>query len=95
MRLADKLRVRVLRKHIVAGLKGVERGDIITACVVAQALRTKFPRTRYITVGVATAHIGGSRYTVAKAGQSFIRRVMGYGRGPVKPTTITLTRDGK
>ncbi len=90
MKIADKIRVRVLREHIVAGLKGIKRGEIITSCVVAQALRTKFPQTR-CTVGVRHARIDGIEYTVSKAGQLFISRVMMF-NGRVKPTTITLTK---
>ena len=87
--LADKLRVRVLRRHITKGLKGMENGSVLIDCVVAQALKEKFPRTS-VSVGLFTASVDGENYTVSGKGATLIRRACF--EKAIKPTTITLTK---
>ncbi len=96
MRLPNKIRLKVLRRHIVKGLQGMDKGNPVRSCVVAQALREKFPQTT-VGVGIFTAWLGRvanrTRYTLSKQGTNLIYRACD-GKS-VKPTTITLTRRDK
>ncbi|KKL68385.1 hypothetical protein LCGC14_2125470 [marine sediment metagenome] len=89
MSLPKKIRLRVLRRHIVKGIKGLDK-DMIRDCVVAKALRERFPR-REVTVGVTTASINCTQYHISRAGQVLIGLAVG-GKA-IKPATITLVRD--
>lgn len=92
MRLPKKLRLKVLRRHIVKGTKGINSGDGLTHCVVAQALRERFPRSR-IEVGYSYAEVGTTIYDIAPKGISFIHRAVEDLNHTVNPTTITLTKE--
>ena len=90
MRLPKKLRIKILQRHIKEGASGITSGNGVTSCVVAQALKERFPR-RAITVAYTFAEIGKTTYYTSLNGERFIRRAV-YGNKRVKPTTITLTQ---
>jgi len=90
MRLPDKIRLKILRRHIVKGIKGMDRYDPVTSCIVAQALKERFPSRRF-NVGVSLVFLPGKIrvcYDIDRNGCRLIERAT-YGK-KVKPTTITL-----
>ncbi len=92
--LADKLRVRVLRRHITKGLKGLANLDSVSGCVVAEALKERFPR-EIITVGMRYASVGLTGYTISPKGANLIGLATAIAFGDkrsIKPTTIALTK---
>ena len=90
MRLPKKLRLKVLRRHIVKGTKGINSGAGLNHCVVAEALRERFPN-RHIEVGYSFAEVGAAVYSISTRGNSFIHRAVEVRKAV--PTTITLTRE--
>lgn len=89
MKLPKKLRLKILRRHIV---KGMCSDDPITGCVVAQALKERFPRRR-IQVGFSFAEVGATTYYTTQRGMRFIERATNCEK--VNPTTLTLKVDEK